>query len=545
MYIGVDVGGTHTDAVLLDEGFKIVSVSKTPTLVDILETLSSVLSDLLKGAPSADKIKRLTISTTLGLNSVLTGTADPVGALISYGPGLPFDPSGTGVPTRLLSATQDHRGVVLNPLRDGEAREAARELVAEDKVVSLVVSSKFGPKNPILEEEILKEIEGVAPGSAVSASRLFGSLNFKRRLHSAVLNANVERLYGTFLRDLEKTTESLGLRSAEILILKSDGGIMSLSDARQKPVNALAAGPSASLLGLWSLYRDVMEDDILMADMGGTSTDLAILSRGAPLMIPEGLRIAGKDTLVRGLLTSSLALGGDTDLVYEDGSFKVMAKRRGLALSLDPEGYRDRPPTLTDALNVLGRCSVGNPEISREAFKKLGDPDKLASEAVNAVLLHLKNSADRFLEEINLQPVHTVNEFLVDWKIDPKKIVLLGGPAAAMAPLASEFFKMPVEAPPEATYANALGAALARPTFEADLYADTILGVLSIPTLGIKRQIGREYNLDTAKKELLDAIKGQERARLTLAESFNQVSDYGHTGRVIRVKAQGSPGLMI
>jgi N-methylhydantoinase A/oxoprolinase/acetone carboxylase beta subunit len=545
MHIGVDVGGTHTDAVLLDEAFKIASVSKTLTLPDILDTLKKVLSDLLKDASLGHKIDRLAISTTLGLNSVLTGQADPVGALVTSGPGLPFDLESLEVPARLLSATQDHRGVVLRKLREGEAREAARELVASDKVSALVVSSKFGPKNPVLEEEILGEIKGVAPGPVISAAKLFGSLNFNRRLHSAVLNAAVKRLYGRFLDDLQKTVEALGLLVREILILKSDGGIMSLSEAREKPVNALAAGPSASLLGLWSLYRDEAGEDILMADMGGTSTDLAILSRGAPLLIPEGLKIAGKDTLVRGLLTSSLALGGDTDLLYEDNVFKVLPRRRGLALALDPEGAEDRLPTLTDALNVLGRAKVGDVEISFRAFQKLGDPVSFAKMAVDAVLSRLKNAADRFIEDINLQPVHTVNEFLVDWKIAPKRIVLLGGPAAAMAPLVSERFDMPAEAPPESTYANALGAALARPTFEADLYADTILGVMSIPTLGVVRPIGREYNLDVAKKELLEAIKAQERARLTLAESFNQVSDSGHTGRVIRVKAQGAPGLMI
>jgi N-methylhydantoinase A/oxoprolinase/acetone carboxylase beta subunit len=408
-----------------------------------------------------------------------------------------------------------------------------------------VCGAKFGPKNPELEELMASEAGEAFRGPLVAASSLFGGLNLPRRLASAVLNAAVSRLYAGFLEDLEKASRELGL-NAEILILKSDGGVMTAAEARRVPAAALAAGPSASLLGLWSLSRGG-GGDALMADVGGTSTDLAVLSRGKPLMTPQGLRIAGRDTLVRGLLTWSVALGGDTDLILGPDGFVPEPRRRGPALALDPEGAASgRPPTLTDALNVLGRCEVGRPEISRAAFARLGaDPEALAADACGAALKRLKEAADEFLERANRQPCYTVSDFLVDWKLAPERAVLLGGPARALAPLASGPLGLPAEAPPEASYANALGAALARPTAEAELYADTALETVSIPTLNVRRRIGRDYTLEDAKRDLLEAMGGPESGvKLTMAESFNQMGGRGRAGKVIRVKAQEPPGLM-
>ncbi|MDR2613527.1 MAG: hydantoinase/oxoprolinase family protein [Deltaproteobacteria bacterium] len=557
MYLGVDVGGTHTDAVLLDGSLGLRAAAKVHTGADLVATLREVLAEVLAGADAAG-VERLTVSTTLGLNSLLTGTADPVGLIVTGGPGLALDPSCLGAcGVRILTAAQDHRGAEIAPLGAGEAGEAARGL-AREGARALVCGSKFGPKNPGIEESVRAEAEAAFRGPVIAASSLFGGLNLPRRLASAVLNASVLRLYGDFLGQLEEAVRSLGL-AARVLVLKSDGGVMTAGEARRVPAAALAAGPAASLLGLWSLDRG-RDGDVLMADVGGTSTDLAVLSRGKPLLAPQGLRIAGRETLVRGLLTWSLALGGDTDLARGPAGFVPEPRRRGPALALDPEGAAaGRPPTLTDALNVLGRAEVGDPGISRAAFRKLGaDPEVLAAEAVAVFLGRLREAADEFTDRVNRQPCYTVSEFLVDWRLAPARAVLLGGPARSLAPLAGDYLGLPVSAPPEASYANALGAALARPTAEAELYADTALETLSIPTLNVRRRIGRDYTLEDAKRDLLEAMAGAGRGagggagpaqdggafQFTLAESFNQMGGRGRSGRVIRVKAQEAPGLM-
>ncbi|MDR1578690.1 MAG: hypothetical protein LBT86_10785 [Deltaproteobacteria bacterium] len=542
MYLGVDVGGTHTDAVLVSEGFKILTSAKAVTQPQVIDSLHAVLTQLLANRNHRD-VKRLTVSTTLGLNSVLTGAAPPVGIMVTGGPGLELDPADWGPLFRALPGSQDHRGQVLASLDYPATLAVAQELA--QKAETLVVGAKFGPKNPVLERT-MAQAALAATTSVIAASRLFGRLNFARRLGGAVLNAAVQKLYENFLADLQKALLDHQLHG-EVFVLKADGGVMSVEEAREKPVLALAAGPAASLLGLWALAETTTADpeqDILMIDIGGTSSDLAILSRGKPLLTPEGLTLANRPTLVRGLLTHSLALGGDTDLAYVDGQILPLAQRRGPALSLDPVNAPQRLPTLTDALNVLGLCQVGDVAISYQAFDKMtpGQAQKTARLAVDAVLDKLKRAFEEFLTTVNSQPVYTISEFLVDWRLNPTQAVILGGPAATLAQPLSETLQIPTVAPPEAATANALGAALAKPTTEAELYADTATGSLSVPTLNIQRSISSRYTLDEAKADLLAAL-GEE-AQITFAEIFNQVSDYGDSGRVMRVRAQTAPGLI-
>ncbi|MDR2386201.1 MAG: hypothetical protein LBE80_01280, partial [Deltaproteobacteria bacterium] len=337
MILGVDVGGTHTDAVLLEEIsdnlVKTVDAAKARTKIRVIESLTEVFDELLTGDRAA-KLTRLTVSTTLGLNSLLTNTADPVGVMTTGGPGLDLDPEIFGPLYLALPGQQDHRGHVLEPLEPNSVKRAAKKLINQG-AISLVVASKFGPKNPELEDLMFKAASEVHSGQVMAASKLFGRLNFPRRLGGAVLNAAVKSLYDRFINDLSEIALKRGLK-CPIYILKADGGVMDLDSARERPVLALAAGPAASLLGLWALNQEDEKQDVLMVDMGGTTTDLAVLSRGHPLLTSDGLTLAGRPTLVRGLLTHSIALGGDTDLAPEDGKLVPKPRRRGPALSLAP-----------------------------------------------------------------------------------------------------------------------------------------------------------------------------------------------------------------
>jgi N-methylhydantoinase A/oxoprolinase/acetone carboxylase beta subunit len=494
----------------------------------------------------------MTVSTTLGLNSVLTGGAAPVGVILTSGPGLDLelDPAVYGGLVRTVRGSQDHRGQVLEPLDERGVREAAASF-GKAGAGALVVASKFGPKNQELEGALARAAAESFRGTVMRASSLFGGLNFKRRLNSAYLNAMVHGTYRTFLSDLERALSEQGL-AFEVWVLKSDGGVMDLPEARRLPALALAAGPAASLLGLWHIAGAGGGDpapDVLMADVGGTSTDLALLSRGEPLLEPEGLRIAGLDTLIRGLLTRSLALGGDTDLAYEAGAFRPLPQRRGPALSLDPGNARKRPPTLTDATNVLGLSAVGDTAVSLAAFRALdpgADPKALAGLAAGAVLERLGLAAGDFLSEVNRRPAYTISELLLGERVSPSGAVILGGPAGSLAGLAGPALGIPASVPKEAPYANALGAALARPTRSAELYADTALGLMSIPVLGIQRGIPRGYGLKDAEADLISAMGGAADLRVTQAECFSQLGegeDEG-SGKVMRVRAQTAPGLV-
>ncbi|MDR2945589.1 MAG: hydantoinase/oxoprolinase family protein, partial [Candidatus Adiutrix sp.] len=460
MYLGIDVGGTHTDGVRLGEDFTVAAAAKVPTLAgDVLGSVRAALEPLLRGA-GPGRVRRLAVSGTLGLNAILTGQADRVGALATGGPGLP--PTCPEPLFRIISGSQDHRGEVLRALTPGEAEAAVRSLAA-DGAEAFAVISKFGPKNSALENALAEAVAGAAPGAPLTAaSRLAGRLNFPRRLNTAVYNSAVKRLYRRFLDDLRQAAAEAGL-TCPLRLLTADGGALSPEEAAESPVLALAAGPAAGLLGLWALAG--LDGDALMVDIGGTSTDLGLLADGEPLLTAEGLEINGRPTLVRAFLTTSVPLGGDLILTADGGRVRILPERRGPALALCPADLGQRPPTLTDALNVLNLAAVGDPELSRQALAALGAgrPEDAARQALGEVRRTLQEALARLLGLVNNRPVYTVNALRLAREVRPTRAAILGGPAPALAGTVAEALGLPVSVPPEAAVANAVGAARSRP----------------------------------------------------------------------------------
>ncbi|MDR2405497.1 MAG: hydantoinase/oxoprolinase family protein, partial [Deltaproteobacteria bacterium] len=157
MYLGIDVGGTHTDAVVVEKDLSVVAAAKATTVEPVAESLREVLRELAKSVNLADSIKRLTISTTLGLNRVLTGKSDPVGIIVTSGPGLDLEPAegAYGGLFKQVTGSQDHRGQVLAPINPKEVELAVKDFASKG-AKALVLASKFGPKNPELEESLGK-----------------------------------------------------------------------------------------------------------------------------------------------------------------------------------------------------------------------------------------------------------------------------------------------------------------------------------------------------------------------------------------------------
>lgn len=551
MYLGIDVGGTHTDGARLNDSFTIETTAKIPTRPgDVLGSFRDILTPLLAGINLA-KVRRLAISSTLGLNAILTGQAEAVGVLATGGPGLGAEYFGKGPLYAPLTGQQDHRGEVLQVQDKTEAWTAVERLLATGAKAFAVIS-KFGPKNPELENILAAAVRLKAPNRPLTeASRLSGRLNFPRRLNTAIFNSAVTRLYEDFISNLETAARDFGL-TCPLRLLTADGGALTLEDARLNPVQVLAAGPAAGLLGLWSLAD--LTGDALMVDIGGTSTDLAVIADGEPLLTTEGLEINGQPTLVRAFLTQSVALGGDLGLVSHQGRVEFIEQREGPALALYPEEVGQRPPTFTDALNVLGLTAVGQVAVSQKALATLAPEQpalKTATATLETALAIIRAAAGNLLNQANNRPVYTLNEIRLTRPVTPTVVAFLGGPAAALAKPVAETLGLAALTPPEAAVANAIGAARSRPCLAANLYADTALGTLTVPTLGLKKTIGRDYNMDQAKTELL-AVLTEALTRLpeagppqiTEAETFNQLTGYGQTDKIIRLRAQTQAGLL-
>lgn len=598
MLIGLDVGGTHTDAALLgrDNGTLLAS-AKAPTRPgDVLPGILEALQKVLRGFDPRS-VRRVCVSSTLGLNALLTGKNDPVGMLVVPGPGIaPGDFWGPDPLFQVLPGAQDHRGnIIASPSRE-DIWKALRH-IAKYKALALGVVCKFSPKNPEMEMEIGRMArEELGPDfPVVLGSSVSGSLNFPRRMHTVWCNASLAGISKAFILSLEQAGRDMGL-VCPLVVLKADAGVFPSVRAAADPASSMGSGPAASLLGTWALSgtQESCSGDTLMIDMGGTSTDLALMARGFPLLSPEGLKVRGRLTLVRSLWTRSIALGGDSCLrLGNNGEVLIGPDRSGPALALEDgsgEPLNTRPPTLTDALNVLGFARVGD---SRESFagltrlagqtgasvsngmesRPVADHEEkaaaLARRFVDEALRRIKEESDALLQSVNSQPVYTIRELLISDPVGPRKAVFIGGPAQALGAEAERVLGMPVLVPRESTFANAVGAALARPTRAADLYADTLLGIMSIPEFGLEKKIGKAYSLGQAKDDLLAAFTEAEkeerfadenadlvreaslqaedsdsRLQLITAESFAMLDDQGRRGRTIRLRAQQSAGLL-
>lgn len=158
------------------------------------------------------------------------------------------------------------------------------------------------------------------------------------------------------------------------------------------------------------------------------------------------------------------------------------------------------------------------------------------------------------LANINAQPVYTVKEVLENNTIDPAFIHVIGGPAKILTPFLADAFKLNVTYPSRYKVANAIGAALAKPTIEINLHADTERGVLSVPEVGIYERINKNYTLALAEKRALAIVReaaielGADpdniAAEIVEANSFNMVKGYSSASKNIRVRAQITPGLI-
>lgn len=562
MLIGLDVGGTNTDAVLISKEGKYIKGLKVPTTHEaIIKGILLALEKLLEGVDTKE-IERLCVSSTLALNALLTGKADPVGLLLVSGPGLaPPKNWKNNKLVKYLKGAQDHLGVVTAQPDKDEALTALKELKKEGaKALGIVV--KFSPKNPELEIKLKDLAQKIFPDDPiVIGSKVSSALNFPRRVNSVWCQAALTRINTDFIKNIKNALPELGL-SCPLSILKADSGTFSSDQARENPADSIGSGPAASLLGVAASAGT--NKDTIMLSIGGTTTDIALMAKGEPLLMREGLSVEGRPTLIRALNTHSIAIGGDSSLAFKKGKVAVGPEREGPALVNKVEDLGKRPPTLTDALCILDLYPSENKKIAEKALSQLMKDNNeardslkiMAQEFVDQAMATIKKEVDAVIAMVNAEPVYTIKEIQHTKALAPEIVVLIGGPAPALKESAEKLFKIPALVPENPGLTNALGAALARPTAEADLYADTELGTMNIPSCGIHKKITASYNLEEAVEDLTKALNEVQEKQRTLkdlepspiqilyGETFHTLSNSGRRGKIIRARAQITPGLL-
>jgi len=548
MIIGLDVGGTHTDVVLIGEK-GIANAIKVPTETsDLFGTILESLTRITQGIDPGT-INRAVLSTTLTTNAIVQRKTAPVGMLVAGGPGIDPDYFRTGEHYYSVAGAMDHRGREIEPIDAEQIRQVGQRLKAAGiRLVGVV--GKFSVRNPQHELAMGRLLEADFD-RVFYGHRFSGQLNFPRRIATTYLNAAVAPIHQDFFEAVQKSLQRQGL-GTPIRLLKPDGGNMRFAASLDCPAQTILSGPAASVMG--AVASAAKDQQTLVLDIGGTTTDMAILIDGVPLLDPVGVELGGFKTLIRALRTHSIGVGGDSMVKVEADGLRVGPERIGLAMA-----YGGPVPTPTDAFHVLGLGEGGNCRRAREGIGEIAAALGMNLEAAAELIFEtacrqILDGAAAMTARINREPVYTVHELYEDSRIAPRRMLILGGPAPQFAARLETLFDGPVQVVPRWKVANAIGAALARTTCEVALLADTQQRMATAPEENFFQEIRDGFNRRDAEQIALGLLRDKalrrgakaEALEMELIESleFNMVRGFHTAGKNIRVRAQVKPGLI-
>jgi N-methylhydantoinase A/oxoprolinase/acetone carboxylase beta subunit len=315
--LGIDAGGTYTDAALLDFGSgEVVDKAKAPTTHrDLTVGVADVLSRL--DPARLRRVQLVSLSTTLATNALVEHRGAPVGLLLMPPTdGLPEQISAR--PVRVLRGRLTIDGRERAPVDEAEVRAAAAELLAAG-VAAFAVSGYGAVHNPVHEQQVKAIIEESARLPVVCGHELSGKLDFVRRAHTAVLNARLMPVIGELLDAVEAMLHAHGV-AAPLFVVRGDGSLTKVATARERPIETILSGPAASVEGARFL---VDERDLVVVDVGGTTTDVAAVSNGRVPICDEGATVGPWRTSVRAAEIMTSGLGGDSHVQLTEGGLQM------------------------------------------------------------------------------------------------------------------------------------------------------------------------------------------------------------------------------
>lgn len=337
--LGIDTGGTYTDAVVYHEATStVVAKAKSPTTHDDLSIGICGAIDAVLTAAGVDpaQIELVSLSTTLATNALVEGKGRAVCSVIIGFDEAVVERAGlrealAGDPAVFMAGGHDSHGGAAAPL-DLDALAAAI-LTVTDSVDAFAVTAQFSVRNPAHEQAARNLIHSIT-GKPVSCSHeLSAKLNGPKRAVTAVLNARLIAI----IDELVVTTEqSLADRAiaAPLMVVRGDGSLVSAAFVRERPIETILSGPAASLVGAGHLTR---LHDAIIADIGGTTTDIAVLRNGVPAVGEQGATVGGHQTMVAAVQMHTHGLGGDSEVRHDPraaGAHLRIGPRRVTPLSL-------------------------------------------------------------------------------------------------------------------------------------------------------------------------------------------------------------------
>ena len=332
-FLGVDTGGTYTDAVIVDEAAtKVIGSAKSlTTRGDLaLGVGRAVDAALAQAGVAPSEVALVSLSTTLATNALVEGQGGRVALVFIGFSDADLERGGLvealkGDPVIRLGGGHNHAGIEAAKL-DLAALEAEVAALA-DQVMGFAVASSFATRNPAHEVAARDVIRRVTGRPVTCSHELSANLNGPKRALTAVLNARLIGMIDRLVAACERHLEAVGI-AAPLMVVRGDGALISAAMVRERPIETILSGPAASIVGARWLTG---EKDALVSDIGGTTTDVALLRDGLPEIDPQGARVGGFRTMVEAVAMRTTGLGGDSEvhLITEglDGGLRLGPRR--------------------------------------------------------------------------------------------------------------------------------------------------------------------------------------------------------------------------
>ncbi len=365
--LGIDTGGTYTDAVLVNEDLDVLHTAKSlTTRHDLSVGIAAVLSEL--PTEKLSQVQLVSLSTTLATNSVVEGYGGRVCVLLAGYSETDKKRSKIGdllgsSPCILISGAHDAHGSETVALDLDAAKRAILE--HKDSVSAFAVSGYFSVRNPSHELKLTQLIRSLTDKPVTSGHELASGLDATRRALTSALNARMSSYIYELLKSVKCVLKEQKIQ-ASLMVVKGDGSLINASTATLRPIETILSGPAASVIGACHLSG---KKDAIVVDMGGTTTDIAIVKNGRVDTSSEGSVIGGWRPMTEAVKVYSIGLGGDSEIRFQAAVGVTVGPRRVIPLSLLCFQY----PSILEKLQRQYKQGV-SPRQNRFAVRFQHDP---------------------------------------------------------------------------------------------------------------------------------------------------------------------------
>jgi len=509
--IGIDVGGTNTDAVLIDDKNNILSKIKSPTTEDVMTGISRAINSVLDQVDiDREDISYAMLGTTHSTNAIVTRRNLLKTGVIRIGKPatMSIEPmidwprdllEAASCGTYMITGGHEFDGREIFPLDEEEIRRACEDMAG--RVEAVAITSVFSPVSSAHEEraaELVREILGDIP---VTVSNEIASIGILERENAAILNASLNKVARIMAGGFVKALQEAQVSRADVFLCQNDGTLMSIDYSIEYPILTIACGPTNSIRGASFLSG---RDEAIVLDVGGTTSDIGVIKNGFPRESSLAVEIGGARTSFRMPDLNSIGLGGGTVIHVDGDEFMVGPDSVGYRITEEALVFGGKTLTATDIIVRLGMSDIGDPSLVSHLDEDFS-----------------RRVFDRYMEVVN----NGIDRMKLSK--DPVPLVLVGGGSVLIGDDIEGVSQ--IIRPENFGVANALGAAISQ-------VSGQIERVYSLD------QIPRSEAMEDAKKTAArEAVKaGADESTVTIVEVEDVPLAYlpGNATR-IRVKAVG------